>query len=87
MDAQVWTSLPGVALGGGFSFLTQTTAGRQAGRSEGMRREAEVAEARRAERLEPLREFNALAQQRDTPRRAARGGPGADRPDVGCASG
>ncbi|WP_406261352.1 hypothetical protein OH779_04900 [Actinacidiphila glaucinigra] len=51
MDAQVWTSLPGVALGGGFSFLGQITAGRQAARSEGMRREADVAEARGAERV------------------------------------
>ncbi|MFI8184765.1 hypothetical protein OG539_05470 [Actinacidiphila glaucinigra] len=63
MDAQVWTSLLGVALGGGFSFLAQITAGRQAGRSEARRRQADVAEARRAERLELLQEFIALAQQ------------------------
>ncbi|WUD77671.1 hypothetical protein OG937_41185 [Streptomyces sp. NBC_00510] len=63
MEAQVWTSLLGVALGGGFSFPAQITAGRQAGRSEAMRREADVAEARRTERLELLREFIDLAQQ------------------------
>ncbi|MFD8075652.1 hypothetical protein ACFV3E_23740 [Streptomyces sp. NPDC059718] len=48
---------------GRFSFLAQITAGRQAGRSEAMRREADVAEARRTERLELLREFTDLAQQ------------------------
>ncbi|MET8624835.1 hypothetical protein ABZW30_13920 [Kitasatospora sp. NPDC004669] len=53
----------GVALGGGLSYLAQLTAGRQADRREGRRQAAELAEARRVERLELLREFVSLAQQ------------------------
>ncbi|MFF3518463.1 hypothetical protein ACWEQN_41325 [Streptomyces sp. NPDC004129] len=63
METQVWTSLLGVALGGGLSYLAQITAGRQASRSEDKRQATEVAEARRAERLELLREFISLTQQ------------------------
>ncbi|MET8954761.1 hypothetical protein [Streptomyces sp. NPDC004533] len=63
METQVWTSLLGVALGGGFSYLAQLTAGRQARRSEDRRQAAQVAEARRTERLELLREFISLTQQ------------------------
>jgi hypothetical protein len=63
METQVWTSLLGVALGGGFSYLAQLTAGRQTNRNEERRRATELAEARRAERLELLREFIGLTQR------------------------
>jgi len=62
-SAQVWIPLLGVAVGGGLSYLAQFTAGRQAGRSEDKRQAAQLAEARRSERLELLREFIALAQE------------------------
>ncbi|MFE1291507.1 hypothetical protein [Streptomyces sp. NPDC058751] len=63
MQTQVWASLVGVVLGGGLSYLAQITAGRQAGRNEDRRRAAELAEARRVERLALLREFIDIGQQ------------------------
>lgn len=63
MSAQVWTSLLGVLLGGGLSYLAQLTVGRQASRSEDKRQAAQLAEARRTERLGLLREFIALAEE------------------------
>ncbi len=62
MQAQVWTPLVGVAVGGVLAFLAQTAAARHTARSDERRRTAERAEVRRAERLELLREFIALAQ-------------------------
>ncbi|MGW1910466.1 hypothetical protein ACWCQS_06900 [Streptomyces sp. NPDC002076] len=63
MQTQVWASLVGVVLGGGLSYLAQITAGRQASRSEDKRHAADLAQARRVERLELLREFISVGQQ------------------------
>jgi hypothetical protein len=62
MQTQVWTSLLGVLLGGGLSYLAQLTAGRQASRGEDRRQASQLAAARRAERLVLLREFIGLAE-------------------------
>lgn len=60
---QLWASLIGVVLGGGMSYLAQLTTARQAARTEDKRQATQVAEARRAERLDTIREFIQLAQQ------------------------
>src|SRR5262245_26699215 len=65
MQVQVWVSivsLLGVALGGGLSYLVQSSAQRRSERRDNRRRADELAEARRAERLELLREFIRFAQ-------------------------
>ncbi|WP_086665813.1 hypothetical protein [Lentzea kentuckyensis] len=66
MQTQVWVailSLTGVVLGGGLSFLVQTTVQRRVERNDQRKQTAERADARRAERLELLREFIRVAQQ------------------------
>ena len=66
MQAQVWASIAsliGVGLGGGLSYLAQLTTQRQAIRTEDRRQAKELAEARRAEQLQLLREFVETAQQ------------------------
>ncbi|MEU9661629.1 hypothetical protein [Streptomyces chartreusis] len=60
---QLWASLIGVVLGGGLSYLAQFTTARQAARTEDKRQATQLAEARRAERLELIREFIQLTQQ------------------------
>ncbi|WP_203989014.1 hypothetical protein [Sphaerisporangium rufum] len=59
----MWASLFGVVLGGLLSYLAQFTTVRVAGRNEERRQAAQRAEARRAERLELLREFVTIAQE------------------------
>lgn len=63
MQTQVWASLIGVVLGGGLSYLAQFTAARLASRNEERRERTQLAEARRAERLELLRDFIRIAQE------------------------
>jgi hypothetical protein len=66
MQIQVWISLLsllGVALGGGLSYLAQVHAQRRSERRDDRRRADDLAEARRAERLELLRAFIRHAQQ------------------------
>ena len=66
VQTQVWVailSLTGVVLGGGLSFLVQTTVQRRVERNDQRKQTAERADARRAERLELLREFVRVAQQ------------------------
>ncbi|MEU6270948.1 hypothetical protein ABZ871_00755 [Streptomyces populi] len=60
---QIWASLIGVVLGGSMSYLAQFTTARQAARTEDKRRATQLAEARRAERLDVIREFIQLTQQ------------------------
>ncbi|QKV77472.1 hypothetical protein [Amycolatopsis sp. Hca4] len=63
---QVWLallSLAGVLLGGGLSYLVQTSVQRRNERSEQRRLAAERAEKRRGEQLDLLREFVRVAQQ------------------------
>ncbi|MEU6546478.1 hypothetical protein [Streptomyces sp. NPDC046859] len=60
---QFWASLIGVVLGGGMSFLAQLITTRQATRTEDKRQVTQLAEARRVERLEVIREFIQLTQQ------------------------
>ncbi|MET8994639.1 hypothetical protein [Amycolatopsis sp. NPDC004169] len=63
---QVWLallSLAGVLLGGGLSYLVQTSVQRRNERSEQRRLAAERAEKRREEQLDLLREFVRVAQQ------------------------
>ncbi len=60
---QVWASSIGVVLGGGISYLAQLTTASQAARTEDKRQAVQLAEARRTERLEVLREFIQLTQQ------------------------
>jgi hypothetical protein len=63
MQAQEWTPLLGVAVGGGLSYLAQFSTARLTGRHEDRRQAAQRDEARRTERLELLREFISLGQQ------------------------
>lgn len=66
MQTQVWPailSLIGVLLGGGLSYLVQTSVQRRTERSDQRRLAAERAEARRLEQLELLREFVRVAQR------------------------
>jgi hypothetical protein len=66
MQTQVWVailSLTGVLLGGGLSYLVQTSVQRRADRSDQRRQAAERAEARRMEQLDLLRQFIRVAQQ------------------------
>ena len=66
MQTQVWisvVSLVGVVLGGGLSYLAQSSAQRRADRSDQRRQANERAEVRRVERLELLRQFIRVAQQ------------------------
>ncbi|MGW4873955.1 hypothetical protein [Streptomyces chartreusis] len=60
---QLWASLIGVVLGGGMSYLAQFTTARQAARTEDKRQTTQLAEARRAERLDVIREFIQLTQE------------------------
>ncbi|MFF1297408.1 MULTISPECIES: hypothetical protein [unclassified Streptomyces] len=60
---QLWASLIGVVIGGGLSYLAQLTTARQAARTEDKRQATQLAEARRAERLDVIREFIQLTQQ------------------------
>lgn len=63
---QVWLavlSLIGVVLGGGLSYLVQTTVQRRNERSERRRLAAERVEKRREEQLDLLRQFIRVAQQ------------------------
>lgn len=66
MQTQVWVSvfsLIGVVLGGGLSYLVQTSVQRRTERSDQRRQATERAEARRLEQLELLRQFIRVAQQ------------------------
>src|SRR4051812_43721239 len=66
MQTQVWVSLAsmiGVVLGGGLSYLTQITTQRQTNRNEDKRQAKELAEARRAEQLDHVRQFIQTAQR------------------------
>ncbi|MDQ7806661.1 hypothetical protein Q5425_23220 [Amycolatopsis sp. A133] len=66
MQTQVWLailSLTGVLLGGGLSYLVQTSVQRRTERTERRRLAAERAEARREEQLDLLRQFIRVAQQ------------------------
>ncbi|HET6703949.1 hypothetical protein [Amycolatopsis sp.] len=66
MQTQVWLailSLTGVLLGGGLSYLVQTSVQRRNERSERRRLAAERAETRREEQLDLLRQFIRVAQQ------------------------
>ncbi|MGW4061016.1 hypothetical protein ACWEGE_22225 [Amycolatopsis sp. NPDC004747] len=63
---QVWLailSLAGVVLGGGLSYLVQTTVQRRNERSERRRLAAERADKRREEQVDLLRQFIRVAQQ------------------------
>ena len=78
MQAQLWVplmSLLGVGVGGGLSFLTQFTIQRHAARNEERRLSRELSEARRAERLDLLRQFNAAAQQAERTAEERRSAP------------
>ncbi|MDP9795148.1 hypothetical protein J2S43_003660 [Catenuloplanes nepalensis] len=57
------TSLGGVLLGGGLSYLVQHSTQRMSVRAEQRRQETERAEARRAERLTHLERFIAVAAE------------------------
>ncbi|GAB7036382.1 MULTISPECIES: hypothetical protein [Catenuloplanes] len=57
------TSLGGVLLGGGLSYLVQHSTLRMSARAEQRRREVERAESRRAERLVHLERFVAVAAE------------------------
>jgi hypothetical protein len=64
MSGDVWvavSSLGGVLLGGGLSFLVQSSAQRSADRAAERRQGHELTEARRAERLGHLQQFVELA--------------------------
>jgi hypothetical protein len=66
VQTQVWVailSLTGVLLGGGLSYLVQTSVQRRADRSDQRRQAVERAEARRVEQLDLLRQFIRVAQQ------------------------
>jgi len=66
MASEFWlslTSLGGVVLGGGLSFLVQSTTQRSAERAAERRQLHEVAEARRAERLAQLQRFVEVAAE------------------------
>jgi hypothetical protein len=66
MQAQVWgpvVSLIGVALGSSVSYLAQLTTQRQTHRSEDKRQARELAEIRRTEQLDLLRQFIQIAQR------------------------
>lgn len=57
------TSLGGVALGGGLSYLAQSSSHRTAERTEQRRQDTARAESRRAERLTHLERFIAVAAE------------------------
>ncbi|MFI5835634.1 hypothetical protein ACIA5A_18345 [Micromonospora sp. NPDC051300] len=64
MAVEVWTavtSLGGVAIGGGLSYLVQHSTQRQAARTEQRRQALALAESRRAERLALLERFVGVA--------------------------
>ncbi|MCZ7437911.1 hypothetical protein O7598_15995 [Micromonospora sp. WMMC241] len=64
MTVEAWTaltSLGGVAIGGGLSYLVQHSTARQSARAERRRQEAALAESRRAERLALLERFVGVA--------------------------
>lgn len=66
MQTQVWVSvvsLTGVLLGSAVSYLAQLTTQRQAHRSEDKRQARELAETRRTEQLDLLRQFIQIAQR------------------------
>lgn len=66
MQTQVWVavvSVVGVVLGGGLSYLVQASVQRRSDRIDQRRQANERAEARRAERLELVREFVRVAQR------------------------
>ncbi len=66
MATEVWlslTSLSGVVLGGGLSFLIQHTTQRSAERAAERRQVLELSEARRAERLDHLQRFVEVAAE------------------------
>ncbi len=66
MTGELWTSvssLTGVILGGGLTAFTQRAAQRSAERAEGRRLAEATADARRAERLQAIKEFIACAQE------------------------
>ncbi|WP_410608435.1 hypothetical protein [Amycolatopsis sp. lyj-109] len=66
MQTQVWLavlSLTGVLLGGGLSYLVQTSVQRRNERSEQRRLAAARAETRREEQLDLLRQFIRVAQE------------------------
>jgi hypothetical protein len=66
MAAEVWTavtSLAGVAIGGGLSYLVQHTTQRAAARAEQRRQELTLEEGRRAERLALLERFVGVAAE------------------------
>lgn len=66
MTSEIWlsvTSLGGVALGGGLSYLVQYTTQRSAERAEERRQTLEVSESRRAERLAQLERFVEVAAE------------------------
>lgn len=57
------TSLGGVALGGGLSYLVQSNSQRMAARTEQRRQQTALVEARRTERLTHLERFIAVAAE------------------------
>jgi hypothetical protein len=66
VPGELWTSIAsmaGVILGGGLTFITQRTTQRAAERSEERKRQAAVAEARRAEQIQILTDFIRLAHE------------------------
>lgn len=66
MAGEIWvsvTSLGGVVLGGGLSFLVQRTTQRSAERAEERRQRIALLEARRAERVELLERFVGVAAE------------------------
>jgi hypothetical protein len=66
MQVQVWVSLvslAGVVLGGGLSYIVQASVQRRSERRDDRRRADDMAETRRAEQLELLREFIRVAQR------------------------
>ena len=66
MQEHIWASIAsliGVGLGGGLSYFAQATTQRQALRNEDTRQAKELAEARRAEQLQLLREFVETVQK------------------------
>jgi hypothetical protein len=66
VSSEAWlslTSLGGVVLGGGLSYLVQHASQRSAERAERQRQESTVAESRRAERLALLERFVGTAAE------------------------
>ena len=78
MQAQVWgpvVSLIGVVLGSGVSYLAQVTTQRQTHRSEDDRQARELAETRRTEQLDLLRQFIRIAQRAERTAEDRQDGP------------